>query len=175
MRNIFATRVHEREMEHLEPGSIAAVEAKDVEALGAEFVLICCQDLRCEVLRRTNLARDEKGLNAFQNDQSLQRIAQEHADAMSSRQREFGHGGFQDRLSKMKGFCFGAENCHFERSCRPIELVAQTAVASWLNSPPHRVNMFCSAESIGVGVSRKDNTWFVSLMLGGRTEWRCLE
>ena len=106
-----------------------------------------------DVLKYTNQYRKSKGLKAVEMRDDLNAIAAKHSEDMASGRCNFGHDGYDLRVSKIKKTikpCDGyvGENVAFGASN------GKEAVEIWKNSSPHRKNMLGDYKYIGIGTSR---------------------
>ena len=109
-------------------------------------------DLAEDVLKSTNQFRRSKGLPALEMRNDLNAIARKHSEDMASGRRNFGHGGLNDRVVKVK------------RIIQPYHSIAENiaygaktgkeAVSIWKNSRGHRENLLGHYKYIGIGIAR---------------------
>ena len=82
----------------------------------------------------------------------LNTIARSHSEDMASGRRSFGHGGYEQRESKVKKMIQPykgmAENVAYGASD------GKGAVEIWKNSSGHRKNMLGDYKYIGIGTAR---------------------
>ncbi len=89
-------------------------------------------------------------------------MARRHSADMATGEVAFGHGGFKDRMEKLRGIfagmTSGGENVFYTDN-RPE--VARVAVDSWLHSPPHLHNIRGDFQYSGLGLWRRsDGAYF---------------
>ena len=89
-------------------------------------------------------------------------IARLHSRDMATGAVDFGHEGFQDRMSELRGFFAdmrgGGENVFYTDA---VPGVAQLAVQSWLHSAPHLHNIRGDYQFSGLGLWRRaDGSYF---------------
>jgi len=109
-----------------------------------------------DVLKYTNQYRKSKGLKAVEMRDDLNAIAAKHSEDMASGRCNFGHDGYDLRVSKIKKTikpCDGyvGENVAFGASN------GKEAVDVWKNSSAHRKNMLGDYKYIGIGTARNKN------------------
>jgi uncharacterized protein YkwD len=81
----------------------------------------------------------------------LNAIARSHSDDMARGRRGFGHGGYDQRVQKIKKIykdCNVAENVAYGASN------AKEAFTIWKNSSGHRKNMLGNYKYVGIGTAR---------------------
>ena len=109
-------------------------------------------DLVEDVLKYTNQFRKSKGLPKVEMKKELNTIAQRHSEDMASGRRSFGHGGYEQRETKVKKtiqpYKGMAENVAYGASD------GKGAVEIWKNSSGHRKNMLGDYKYIGIGAAR---------------------
>ena len=115
-----------------------------------------------------NQERKRDDLAPLKWDDGIAKIAREHSRDMASGGVDFGHGGFGDRIDRLKtliaGFRGAAENV-FMTDRR--DGVAEQAVDVWLHSPGHARNIHGDYNYSGLGAARaQDGTlYFTQLFL----------
>jgi len=120
-----------------------------------------------KVRRAVARAREQRGREAASYDDTLDAIAQAHAEAMA-RMGELTHQLHgetpQDRAA---GYSQVGENVH--RQTMPVTdvgRVARATVAAWLESSSHRQNMLREeATTAGVGAAQAGDDVYVCLLL----------
>lgn len=142
------------------PSYLLAAAASQGDALEAAAAgLGDLEDVRRQVLREVNRARDEAGLRAFRADKALDRVAQDYAEDML-RRGYYGHESpegedVRDRVSRARLILQRVgENV---ASGQPS---ASEVVTGWLNSPPHRANILqrqFSRHGLGVAAGRAED------------------
>ena len=81
----------------------------------------------------------------------LNAIARGHSEEMARGRRGFGHGGYGQRVQKIKKIykeCSVAENVAYGASN------AKEAFTIWKNSGSHRKNMLGNYKYVGIGTAR---------------------
>ena len=109
------------------------------------------KDLPKEILKYTNDYRRSKGKPGLEMKTDLNAIAQNHSEAMANGSRSFGHGGFDQRVLKIKKIfksCNVAENVAYGASN------AKEVFTTWKNSSDHRKNMLGNYRYVGIGIAR---------------------
>jgi uncharacterized protein YkwD len=104
-----------------------------------------------EVVKYTNQYRKSKRLSALVMKDDLNAIARRHSEDMASGRRSFGHGGFDQRVSKVRkifGTCNVSENVAYGARN------AKEAFTIWKNSSGHRQNMLGNYKYTGIGTAR---------------------
>lgn len=104
-----------------------------------------------ELLKYTNDYRKSKKLNTLEMRADLNAIARSHSEEMAKGRRIFGHGGYAQRVQKIKKIfstCTVAENVAYGASN------AKEAFTIWKNSSGHRKNMLGNYKYIGIGTAR---------------------
>lgn len=120
-----------------------------------------------EVVAKTNDFRKANGLAALQVNITLNKLAQQHSEAMAKGRTAFGHDGFNKRNTKataqIKGLSSFAENVAYGAE------TATQVVDNWKSSQGHRKNMLGkSFKFIGVGVARsKSGQLYYTQLFGG--------
>ena len=111
------------------------------------------ENLADDVFRHTNQYRKSKGLKTLEMREDLNAIARKHSQDMANGRRSFGHGGYDQRVSKIKKTvepCEGlvAENVAYGASN------GKEAIDIWKKSTGHRKNMLGDYKYIGIGTAR---------------------
>ena len=106
--------------------------------------------VEADIVYRLNQARSRAGLDPLRLDAAVTAIAREHSEAMASGKRAFGHDGFSDRTRSIRARA-PAENVFYTQRTSGI---AEQAVQTWYDSPPHRKNMLGDHGAIGIGAAR---------------------
>ena len=81
----------------------------------------------------------------------LNAIAQNHSEDMARGRRGFGHGGYEQRVQKIKKIfksCNVAENVAYGANS------AKEAFTIWKNSSGHRKNMLGNYKYVGIGTAK---------------------
>ena len=121
-------------------------------------------DFRGEVEKETfllvNQYRKASDLPLLAWNEEIAKAARAHSKDMASGEVDFGHGGFSDRVSRLKsempGFWGCGENVLFTSN---LDGVARNAVQMWLHSPHHLKNIRGDYNYSGLGVWQdKDGT-----------------
>jgi uncharacterized protein YkwD len=121
-------------------------------------------DFRGEVEKETfflvNQYRKNSELPLLVWDSEIAKVARAHSKDMATGEVDFGHEGFEDRVSRLKtvmnGFRGAGENVLMTSQ---LDQVAQRAVALWLRSPHHLKNIRGDFNYSGLGVWQdKDGT-----------------
>jgi uncharacterized protein YkwD len=106
-----------------------------------------------DVLKFTNQFRRSKGLAALEMRDDLNKIAKKHSEDMASGRKNFGHGGYNQRVLQVRKSLNSftslvAENVAYGASS------GKQAVDIWKNSSAHRKNMLGNYKYIGIGIAR---------------------
>lgn len=119
-----------------------------------------------DVFKYTNQYRKSKGLRTLEMREDLNAIARKHSEDMASGRRSLGHGGYDQRVSKIKKTverCEGlvAENVAYGAS------TAKEAIDIWKKSTGHRKNMLGNYKYIGIGTARskKGITYYTQIFV----------
>ena len=109
-----------------------------------------------------NQYRAGEGLPPLVWNAAIANMARQHSRDMATGAVAFGHGGFNDRMTALRGLFpgmrGGGENV-FYTDDRPE--VAHFAVQGWLHSPPHLHNIRGDFQSSGLGLWRRaDGAYF---------------
>jgi uncharacterized protein YkwD len=109
-----------------------------------------------------NQYRERQGLPELVWDSAIANIARQHSRDMATGLVGFGHGGFSERMDRLRGMYpamrGGGENV-FYTDARPG--VAVAAVDAWLHSPPHLHNIRGDYQLSGLGLwKRSDGAYF---------------
>ena len=108
--------------------------------------------LEKEILQLINQHRTQNGLLPLTFEDNIQELSMEHSSNMATKQRPFGHDGFQQRaetlLSNLNGIGAAENVAMGQRS-------AQEVVSSWLNSPGHRKNIEGDFNLTGIGIAHE--------------------
>ena len=113
--------------------------------------------LTAEIVRLTNVARQEQGLSALQASPSLAAAAQKHAEDMASNrflEHEGSDGSNVGQRVQRESYEWSkvAENVAYNQRG------AADVMEGWLNSPPHRRNILNGdVTEIGVGYALTDS------------------
>jgi uncharacterized protein YkwD len=113
-------------------------------------------DLEQAVHEQVNAYRAEQGLPPLTLDERISQQSRLHSEAMASGQAPFSHDGFEQRvqtIARSLPYRTAAENVAYNQGFS--DPVAQ-AVAGWIDSPGHRVNMEGNFDLTGIGVARND-------------------
>ena len=100
-----------------------------------------------------NKYRVSEDLPALTWNADIAEIARAHSKDMATGAVAFGHGGFRERIGRLKGLLPGLRGAgeNVLLTSDPNE-VARTAVAMWLKSPPHLHNIRGDFNLSGIGV-----------------------
>lgn len=104
-----------------------------------------------DLLKYTNDYRKSKKLSSLEMRADLNAIARSHSEDMARGRRGFGHGGYDQRVQKIKKIykeCNVAENVAYGASN------AKEAFTIWKNSSGHRKNMLGNYKYVGIGTAR---------------------
>jgi uncharacterized protein YkwD len=109
-----------------------------------------------------NQYREGEGLPRLRWDAGIADIARLHSRDMATGEVAFGHGGFRDRMSELRGMFAGmrggGENVFYTDA---VPGVARAAVQAWLHSPPHLHNIRGDYQLSGLGLWRRsDGAYF---------------
>ena len=114
-----------------------------------------CQQVEKETFRLVNQYRKENDFPPLAWDDEIAETARIHSRDMATGKVDFGHDGFDDRISHLKKSLhdiWGAgENVLF--TSEPDD-VAQSALTMWLHSPHHLKNIRGEFNYSGLGVWR---------------------
>lgn len=115
------------------------------------------QSMEEDILDLVNKHRKKRGLEKLEMVDAITAEAEKHSRNMATGHAAFGHGGFDDRLSrlmrKLPGSNGGAENVAYGAR------TAEQVVDMWLNSPGHRKNIEGNYNLTGIGaIKGKDGT-----------------
>ena len=125
-------------------------------------------DVEKQTFKLINAYRDRDGLPPLRWNDGIAAIARAHSRDMATGDVDFGHGGFDDRVDKLKsliaGFEGAGENVLFTTE---LDEAAGRAVQMWLHSPHHLRNIRGDYNFSGIGVWRgKDGAlYFTQLFL----------
>jgi uncharacterized protein YkwD len=115
-----------------------------------------------------NVYRSEHDLPKLTWSPEIAQLARQHSRDMATGEVDFGHGGFGDRMDKLRelfpGMHGGGENV-FESD--DTGNLAQFAVATWLKSPPHLHNIRGDFNYSGLGLwrSRTGACYFTQIFI----------
>lgn len=104
-----------------------------------------------DILKYTNDYRRAKGLVNLELRSDLNNIARSHSEDMAKGKRSFGHGGFDQRVVKVKKIfksCSVAENVAYGANN------AKEVFGIWKKSSDHRKNMLGNYRYIGIGTAK---------------------
>lgn len=104
-----------------------------------------------DLLKHTNDYRKSKKLATLEMRADLNAIAQSHSEDMAKGRRSFGHGGYEQRVQKIKKIfknCSVAENVAYGANN------AKEAFTIWKNSSGHRKNMLGNYKYVGIGTAK---------------------
>ena len=114
-------------------------------------------DLEHYVHRLVNEHRRTQGRKPLAFSPEIAAIARRHSRDMAAGRVGYGHGGIESRRQAVAGFIGRtgtAENVHTIRNHESPALVAEKAVAGWVESPGHRRNIEGSYDLAGIGIAR---------------------
>jgi len=120
------------------------------------------RSLEHETFDLINKYREREGFPKLTWDSGIANIARLHSRDMATGRVAFGHGGFNQRMSTLRGLFAGmhggGENV-FYTDARPG--LAEAAVQAWLHSPPHLHNIRGDYTLSGLGLwKRSDGAYF---------------
>jgi uncharacterized protein YkwD len=120
------------------------------------------RSLEHETFNLINGYREAAGLPRLAWNSAIANIARLHSRDMATGEVAFGHGGFHDRMSELRGMftgmCGGGENVFYTDA---VPGVARAAVQAWLHSPPHLHNIRGDYKLSGLGLWRRaDGAYF---------------
>jgi len=124
--------------------------------------------LEQEAFYLINAYRRSSKLPLFQWDFTIAQVARDHSRDMANGEVDFGHAGFPERVTKLGAVLHGlkaaGENV-FETN--DPDQVAQSAIAVWLNSPPHLKNIRGDYNYSGLGVweDKEGMVYFTQIFL----------
>jgi uncharacterized protein YkwD len=111
--------------------------------------------LRAEALHLVNEYRAEMGKPALKQNETVEKIADQHSFNMARGRAGFGHDGFEARNKelgkKLGGIKAMAENVAYGK------LSAARVVDMWLGSAGHRKNIEGNYNTTGIGISKAEN------------------
>jgi uncharacterized protein YkwD len=112
-----------------------------------------CSGVEQETFSLVNQYRKASRLPVLAWDGAIARAARAHSKDMATGEVDFGHGGFSERVSRLKivlpGLWGAGENVLMTDS---LDQVARNAVALWLRSPHHLKNIRGDYNYSGLGV-----------------------
>ena len=112
-------------------------------------------DVEKQTFKLINAYRDRNGFPPLRWNDDIAAIARAHSRDMATGDIDFGHGGFDDRVDKLKsliaGFQGAGENVLYTTE---LDDVAERAVEMWLHSPHHLKNIRGDYSFSGIGVWR---------------------
>lgn len=144
-------------------------EAVDQIATTNTETSISAGGLAQETLREVNRYRTRNGLPQLQSHSGLQKLAQEHSQAMYRRDK-MEHFGFSKRAKysqKKFGMRAVSENLHRSWAIVPS---ASSIANQWANSPKHRDNMTGNYTHAGLAITQVGDNIFTTLLLGEKIE-----
>jgi len=107
--------------------------------------------LEKDVFRLINEHRESIGLPPLEWVNSASVEASRHSNNMALRKTGFGHEGFEDRVSRLRGsignITAAAENVAYGK------LTAEEVTEGWLHSPGHKKNIEGNYTMTGIGIS----------------------
>jgi uncharacterized protein YkwD len=113
-----------------------------------------------------NRHRRTESLPPLEWDADLAEIARAHSQDLAGRGGQLSHRGFRGRFEQAAALAptrrFG-EN--ITQTCGGTTKAADTAVANWLDSAPHRRNIEGDFQSTGIGVARDQRGWVIFTQL----------
>ena len=104
-----------------------------------------------------NEHRTAQGLTPLAFSPEISDIARVHSEDMANGRVGYGHGGIENRRLAVANFIdrgLTAENVHTIRNHETPSLIAEEAVAGWLDSPGHRSNIEGDYNLTGIGIGR---------------------
>ena len=104
-----------------------------------------------DLLKFTNDYRKSKKLSTLEMRADLNAIARSHSEDMAKGRRSFGHGGYDQRVQKIKKTF---KNCHVAENVAYGASTAKEAFTLWKNSIDHRKNMLGNYKYVGIGTAR---------------------
>jgi uncharacterized protein YkwD len=111
-----------------------------------------------EAFSLVNQYRKANDLRPLGWDEEIAKVARGHSKDMATGAADFGHGGFRDRVDRLKGarsgFRGAGENVLMTDDLREV---ARKAVTLWLHSPPHLKNIRGDFNYSGLGVWQKED------------------
>ena len=139
-------------------------KANTISKILSSAVLVCTilvftsgipakDELAEDVFKYTNQFRRSNGKSTLEMRDDLNAIARAHSEDMAAGRRSFGHGGYDQRVLKVKRLvkpCNGSIGENVAYGAR----TAKDAMSIWKNSSGHRKNMLGNYKYIGVGTAR---------------------
>jgi uncharacterized protein YkwD len=106
-------------------------------------------DVERETYFLVNSYRSGHGLTELAWNDIIAGEARKHSEEMADGRTPFGHDGFQERIDRIGAVV------RWSKAAENIALApnADEAVASWINSPTHRVHLEENYDLTGVGVA----------------------
>jgi uncharacterized protein YkwD len=133
---------------------------------------ITIQQIEDQVFNLVNEYRKSKGLPSLKKDEDITEQARIHSREMAEEKVEFGHEGFNQRISNIRqtlsSYEMGGENI-FECSASYPDL-AKEAMNAWLASKGHRENIEGTYILTGIGVAQAQNGdyYFTQIFINGK-------
>ena len=117
------------------------------------------------ILKYTNEFRKAHGLPALRLDATAGSLALRHSKDMASRRAGFGHGGFNQRTSKLRAV-YG-RNIATGENVAYGKLSAKEVVNIWIHSRAHRKNLLGNFNRMGIGAAsdRQGIVFFTQLFV----------
>ena len=110
-----------------------------------------------KVLILANEFRKKNGLPALIWDDDIWNISYEHSSNMGNKKVPFGHDGFLERLKKLPySYTMAFENV-FMCSRMKENVVAETAMKTWINSSGHKSNLLSMSTHSAVAAFKNSN------------------
>lgn len=126
------------------------------------------ETLERKTFEMINQYRQSKNLSALVWNDQVATVAQKHSTNMATKQVEFGHDGFSDRvtlLSETIKISASAENVSYNNGYTDPVTVA---VEGWLNSPGHLANITNSLYNqtgVGISISNDGSYYFTQIFI----------
>lgn len=112
---------------------------------------ISTSNMEVDILKYINEHRLSIGKTALKPSETAASEAEKHSASMASRNIAFGHGGFDNRINKIResigGVLAAAENVAYG------QMSAKAVVDGWLNSAGHRKNIEGDYNLTGIGIA----------------------
>ena len=114
-------------------------------------------EIRDDVIRRTNKKRRKHGLDPFKADDLLHKAAQGHADDMDTVGRYLGHASADGRDPGDRIDDVGYQWRAYKENVASGQPTAKQVVKAWMESPGHRANILSdNVTEIGIGFAVDD-------------------
>ena len=145
------------------PSTRSTINAPAAEAATCKAPTVSEVALRAKIRERVAVHRRQQALVMLEVHESVDVVAQRHADLMAGRAR-MSHDGKEKRFERLSAL-YGwekragrfAENV--AEVCGDEEVAAQQAIEGWLGSASHRRNIEGEFKAMGIGVTQGTSGW----------------